>query len=54
MAVVSLSTVVVLGSAVNPSSTATHRHGSLDDGVIAQILSFFGIELESRLSTPPG
>lgn len=54
VAVVSLGTAVVLGSAVNSPPTAPHRHGRLDESVIAQVLSFFGIELQSRLSTPPG
>jgi hypothetical protein len=49
---VSLSTVLVLGTA---ATTPTNRTGhGLDDGIIAQILEFFGIELQSRILTPPG
>lgn len=50
--VVSLSTVIVVGAA--GTVTPSHRHGSLDDDVIASILEFFGFELKGRLSTPPG
>ena len=51
--VVSLSIAIALGTAAN-TTPATHRSGSLDDSIITQILDFFGIELQSRLSTPPG
>lgn len=49
---VSLSTVLVLGTAATtPAKRAAH---SLDGSVITQILEFFGIELQSRITTPPG
>jgi hypothetical protein len=50
--VVSLGIAIVLGSAGAPATA--HRHGSLDDSLITQILDFFGIELQSRVSIPPG
>jgi hypothetical protein len=49
---VSLSTVLVLGTAAPTPTNRTAR--SFDDGIIAQILDFFGIELQSRILTPPG
>jgi hypothetical protein len=50
--VVSLSAVVVFG-AIAP--TPARRAGnSLDGSVITQILEFFGIELQSRISIGPG
>ncbi|HEX6095014.1 MAG TPA: hypothetical protein VF432_01725 [Thermoanaerobaculia bacterium] len=52
--VVSLGIAIVLGSAATGAPATTHRHGSLDDSLITQILDFFGIELQNRLSIPPG
>lgn len=49
---VSLSTVLVLGTA---ATTATNRTAhNFDDSIITQILSFFGVDLHSRILTPPG
>jgi hypothetical protein len=49
---VCLSTVLVLGTAATtPTTRAAH---SLDGSIITQILTFFGIELQSRILTPPG
>ena len=52
--VVSLAAAIVLGSAATSASTTTPRRASLDDNVITRLLEFFGIELQSRVSTPPG
>jgi hypothetical protein len=52
--VVSLSIAIALGAAANSTPKRAHRYGSLDDSLITQILNFFGIELQSRVSTPPG
>jgi hypothetical protein len=49
---VSLSTVVVLGT-VAPTP-ARWPANSLDGSVITEILEFFGIELQSRISVGPG
>jgi hypothetical protein len=49
---VSLSAALVVGAGA--STPVPHRHGSLDDSVIARVLAFFGIELHSRVSIPPG
>ena len=49
---VSLSTVLVLGTAV--TTPTRHTAGSLDDSIITQVLAFFGIELQSRISIGPG
>lgn len=51
--VVSLSTGIALGAAAGPPPN-THSARSLDDSVITRVLAFFGIELRSRISTPPG
>jgi hypothetical protein len=52
--VVSLGAAIVLGSAATGAPTTRSRRASLDDNVITRILEFFGIELHSRVSTPPG
>ena len=52
--VVSLSAAIALSVAANNTPTKAHRHGSVDDSIITQILNFFGIELQSRISIPPG
>lgn len=52
--VVSLGTAIVLGSAATSASTITPRRANIDSSVITRILEFFGIELQSRVSTPPG
>ena len=52
--VVCLSATVVMSAAVKDSHRATHRLGSLDDSIITQILEFFGIVPQSRVSLPPG
>lgn len=49
---VSLSTAVVLGTLVPITANRTPK--SLDGSVITQILEFFGIELQSRISIGPG
>ncbi len=52
--VVSLGAAIVFGSAATSASTTNHRRASFDDNVITRILEFFGIELQSRVSIPPG
>jgi hypothetical protein len=47
------SAAIALSAAANSTPTA-HRGGSLDDSIITQILGFFGIELQSHFSIPPG
>jgi len=51
---VCLSIAIVLSVAANSAPVTTPRHASLDDSIITQILGFFGIELQSRVSIPPG
>jgi hypothetical protein len=51
---VCLGAAIALSAAATSTPATAHRHGSLDDSLIAQILDFFGIELQSRISTPPG
>jgi hypothetical protein len=53
LVVVCLSAAIALSTAANSTPTA-HHGGSLDESIITQILDFFGIELQNRLSIPPG
>jgi hypothetical protein len=52
--VVSLGIAIALSVAANSTPTTTHRHACLDDSLITQILDFFGIDLQSRISIGPG
>lgn len=53
--VVCLTTTMVFATALTAAPVdATHRHGSLGDGIFVRLLAFFGIVLHSRTSIPPG
>ncbi|HEX6095013.1 MAG TPA: hypothetical protein VF432_01720 [Thermoanaerobaculia bacterium] len=51
---VGLGAAITLSAAATSTPATAHRHGSLDDSLITQILDFFGIELQNRFSIPPG
>jgi hypothetical protein len=51
---------LLAGMTVGAASTTVgatgkvHRAGKMDDGIIATILDFFGITIQSKISIPPG
>ncbi|HEY0372994.1 MAG TPA: hypothetical protein VGD79_13395 [Thermoanaerobaculia bacterium] len=52
--VVSLSAALIATVATNATVLTAQRTGSVNIGIIARVLRFFGIAAQSRFSIPPG